>query len=36
VVSEHLAAAAGELVSIGPPRDLVPASTATTAVVVIE
>jgi NADH-quinone oxidoreductase subunit G len=36
VVSEHLAAAAGELVSIGPPRDLVPASTATTAVAVIE
>jgi NADH-quinone oxidoreductase subunit G len=36
VVSEHLAAAAGELVSIGPPRDLVPASAATTAVAVIE
>jgi NADH-quinone oxidoreductase subunit G len=36
VVSEHLAAAAGELVRIGPPRDLVPASTATTAVAVIE
>ena len=36
VVSEHLAAAAGELVSIGPPRDLVPASTATTAMAVIE
>jgi NADH-quinone oxidoreductase subunit G len=36
VVSEHLAAAAGELVSIGPPRDLVPTSTATTAVAVIE
>jgi NADH-quinone oxidoreductase subunit G len=36
VVSEHLAAAAGELVTIGPPRDLVPATTATTALEVIE
>jgi NADH-quinone oxidoreductase subunit G len=36
VVSEHLAAAAGELVSIGPPRDLVLAHTATTALEVIE
>ncbi len=36
VVSEHLAAAAGELVTIGPPRDLVLAHTATTALEVIE
>jgi hypothetical protein len=28
LVSENLAAAAGELVSIGPPRELVPAETA--------
>ena len=36
VVSEHLAAAAGELVTIGPPRDLVPVHTTTTALEVIE